>query len=129
VGTAAQSDCARRRGKRYIRSRERRSKKRLTGRREFLIDLSFALGIPEEELAARLTNRSFVRYQHYAAKWMLPARRLELYLAQVALVAAQASGAAGMSLSDFVFDPQEEATEAEAAEFFGFNPRPKKTSE
>jgi hypothetical protein len=79
-----------------------------------------------------MTNRSFVRYQAYAERHMLPFRRLELYLAQVAMMVVSAAGAQNITLSDFVFDPDEdeqvdgpsEAVEPEEAEaFFNFNPR------
>lgn len=95
--------------------------------------MSFELGIPEEELASRLTNRSFMRYQHHAARWMLPSRRLQLQLAQTALWSALAAGAKDLSLEDFIFDPVDEIEPEQqvevAAEFFGFKPRPKRGAE
>jgi len=66
-----------------------------------------------------------MRYQHYAAKWMLPTRRLQMQMAQIAHVSAQVAGNKAQ-LSDFLFDPVDEEIEPEdAAEFFGFNPRKK----
>ena len=62
--------------------------------------------------------------QRYAAKRMLPQRRMELYLAQIALMVAQGAGARDVKLNDFLFDA-DEPEEIEAAEFFGFNPRQK----
>jgi len=94
--------------------------------------LSLELGIPEEELASRLTNRSFMRYQHYAARFMLPARRLQLQLAQAAMWSARAAGVRDVALADFLFEPTDpdpdqraEADPQVAAEFFGFSPLPK----
>lgn len=89
------------------------------------------MGIPEEELAARLTNRSFLRYMHYASRWMLPARRLQMQLAQAAYWSSKASGVSGLNVEDFLFDPQPQQVEAEAdpeeaKAYFQFNPRPKK---
>lgn len=88
------------------------------------------MGIPEEELAARLTNRSFMRYMHYASRWTLPARRLQMQLAQAAYWSSRAAGVTGLTLEDFLFDPppqdeQKEADPDEAKAFFKFNPRPK----
>jgi hypothetical protein len=96
--------------------------------------LSFELGIPEEELASRLTNRSFVRYQHHAGRWMLPSRRLQLQIAQAAYWSARAAGAQNIELDDFIFDPPDAGSEGqeageEAATFFEFKPRPKKVAE
>lgn len=76
----------------------------------------------------------FKQWQHYAARRMLPQRRLELYLAQIALWSAKAAGVANPSLTDFLFDPPDGADEVDAegevspevaASFFGFTPRPK----
>lgn len=77
----------------------------------------------------------FQQWQHYAARKMLPSRRLELYLAQIASVLAQVNGAKNAQLTDFLFDPPEPeaivgpADPAAAEKFFGFAPRPKKRSE
>lgn len=95
--------------------------------------MSFELGIPEEELASRLSNRSFVRYQHHAARWMLPSRRQQLQIAQAAFWSARAAGAQGADLQDFIFDPPDDVEPDKqvevAAEFFGFKPRPKRDTE
>jgi len=67
---------------------------------------------------------------HYAAKWMLPGRRLELLMAQAAMWSSRAAGVATLQLSDFLFEPDpvdeavvEPADPAVAAEFFNFKPR------
>ncbi len=78
----------------------------------------------------------FQQWQHYAARKMLPSRRLELYLAQIACVLAQVNGSKNAQLTDFLFDPPEvvevvagPADPVAAQKFFGFAPRPKKRSE
>lgn len=69
-------------------------------------------------------------WQRYAARRMLPQRRIELYLAQIAmLIATTMGGATGKALTDFMFDPPpdeppEPADDFEAAaQFFKFRPR------
>ncbi len=120
MGQAAQGAGGRGRGR----------KKRLTARREFLLDLSFELGIPEEELSDRLTEQSFRLYQEYAERKLLPTRRLQLQLARIAHVSAQVGGAnQSLNLSDFLFDPEPWVAEddLEAAKVaFDFKPRNKK---
>lgn len=93
------------------------------------MELSFELGIPEEELARRLTERSFVLYQAYAAKWRLPNRRVELMLARVChTFAAIMGGGKDLDIEDFLFDPVDDtpsspqASREAAREFFGFSP-------
>lgn len=64
---------------------------------------------------------------------MLPSRRLQMQLAQIALEIAKLRGVQNVSLEDFMFDPEDlgddedagdnEPTAEEAAEFFGFKPR------
>lgn len=87
--------------------------------------------MPVGALARSMPEREFVAWQQYAASRMLPARRVEMYLAQIALLIASANGASGKSLADFMFDPPPaEPDEAgddfeAAAEFFSFRPRAK----
>lgn len=72
-----------------------------------------------------------MRYEHFAAKWMLPTRRLQMQIASVAQTIMQANGAT-VGLSEFLFDPvgtvADEASPEEAAQFFAFNPRRKDVS-
>jgi hypothetical protein len=85
-----------------------------------------------EALARTMSEAEFADWQTYAARRMLPWRRMELLLAQVALTVARSVGAKDLSMADFLFDPQppapppgavvEEASAQEAAEFFDFNP-------
>ena len=93
------------------------------------MDLALALGQPgHHALARRMTEAEFVEWQEYACKRMLPQRRIELYLAQIAYHVDRLNGARNRSISDYLFDPANVATDAEpTAEdeiaFFGFNPR------
>lgn len=85
------------------------------------------MGIPRHELAKRLPEREFVLYQQYAAKRVLPTRRLELYLAQLCSVIAKVHGNADAEIRDFLLDPIDgdgEETE-DVAGAFEFNPRNK----
>ena len=86
--------------------------------------------MPAGALARAMPEREFRDWQRYAARRMLPQRRVEMYLAQIAmLIAKTAGGAAGKGLDDFLLDPppDEDAGPADdlaaAAEFFGFRPR------
>jgi hypothetical protein len=75
-----------------------------------------------------MTEGEFADWQTYAAHRMLPFRRLQMQLAQVALVIAQVNGAKDLRLKDFLFDPEpelgaaEEMTADEEADFFDFRP-------
>jgi len=92
-----------------------------------LIDLAFDLGIPAHELALRLPESEFVMYQAYAAKRMLPTRRMEMHLAQLTRVLANVHGN-DMTTADYLFDARDleaPATAEEAQAFFGFAPRKK----
>jgi hypothetical protein len=63
----------------------------------------------------------FVRYQAFADRRLLPARRVELMLARVCLLLdAGLCGAKEATLSDYLFDPPDED---DAAALFGFAPR------
>lgn len=77
------------------------------------------------QLAAAIPERDFLLLQHYAAKRMLPMRRLELHLAQLSLLVATAHGAKDKTLSDFLFDPVDDTPVDDldaAVDFFGFSP-------
>lgn len=88
-----------------------------------------------EDLAAQMTEREFASWQRYAARKMLPQRRLELYLARIAMLIAQTMvGHADAELADYLFDPRDAPGAAadaepdddelvqEARDFFGFAP-------
>lgn len=82
-----------------------------------------------EPLARTMTEREFCDWQRYAARRMLPWRRIELQLAQLSqIVAASMGGVKNAKLSDYLFDPEDEtglATAEEEAAFFDFRPRKK----
>lgn len=76
-----------------------------------------------------LTEREFRQWDQYAARRMLPTRRLEMYLAQIAFLIARTMGnASEMTMSDFLFDPPGEPLEDDEAvkQAFGFSPRNRK---
>jgi len=81
-------------------------------------ELSFELGIPAHELAARLPERHFRRYQAHAARWMLPTRRLQFQLAKIAMLLDRQAGhpeGTEFRLGDYLFDPpDDEPDDAEA---------------
>jgi hypothetical protein len=94
------------------------------------MDLALEFSMPLASLRKALTERELHAWQAYAMRYQLPTRRLELYLAQIALCVARMAGAQDVMLQDFLFDPPAEvapATQLEAAkEAFAFNPRKKR---
>jgi hypothetical protein len=92
-----------------------------------MLDLALEMGVSPQELARDMPEWQFAQWQHYAARKMLPNRRLELYLAQLAMWTAKAAGVKNVQLTDFLFDHVEKPDEpADAAAFFQFRPRKKK---
>jgi hypothetical protein len=101
-----------------------------------MMELALALGQSQELLASTMTEREFRAWGRYAERWGLPARRIEMYLAQIAWVVARTMGGAQeVALRDFLFEPQEPPTEEEeevedsaeeARRDFQFNPRMRK---
>ena len=95
------------------------------------MDLALELGQPAELLARTMTEREFQRWQKYARSRLLPTRRLEYYMAQIAqLIAITMGGAKDVGLQDYLIElRQEEVAEVvdlEAArKAFGYNPRRK----
>ena len=86
--------------------------------------------MPAGALARAMPEREFNDWQRYAARRMLPQRRIEMYLAQIAMLIAKTNGgAAGKGLDDFMLDPPPDEPDepdddlAAAVEFFGFRPR------
>lgn len=93
------------------------------------MDLALHLGSPAGVLARTMTEAEFGDWQSYASTRMLPWRRVEMYLAQIALLIARTMGGhEGNDIRAFMFDaadePQESAEDQAAAarEFFGFSP-------
>lgn len=94
-----------------------------------LVDLSFELGQPLSVLRDMSADDLAV-YRRYIAHKGLPSRRVELLLAQSAMMIAQTMGGAkNVKLSDFLFDPvpdapeqEQELTVEEIRAMHGFNP-------
>jgi hypothetical protein len=96
------------------------------------MDLALELGSTEERLARLMSEREFRRWQKYAAKRLLPTRRLEFYLAQIAqLIAITMGGVKDAKLSDYLIEPAPVAVHEDAEvvdiaalrKAFGFKPR------
>lgn len=96
------------------------------------MDLALNLSWPSVAVGARgMSEREFVRWQHYASKRMLPWRRMECYLAQIAQKIAQTMGGATQAtIDDYLFQTPEEPpndddddTLQAAIEAFDFKPR------
>ncbi len=95
------------------------------------MDLALNLGKTVAEIERDMTGVEFLLWQKYANRTALPLRRIELYLAQVALKISQIMGGnTDATIADYMFDPDDgdegegddDSPEA-AAEFFGFAPR------
>ncbi len=83
--------------------------------------------MPATALARVMTEREFRGWQQYAARRMLPTRRLEFYLAQIALLIAKTMGnQPETTLADFLFDPDASPEDDDMEEAFGFSPRNRK---
>lgn len=90
------------------------------------MELSLALGRP----IGTMPERDFARWRRYAARRGLPTRRLELYLAQIAMLIAQTMGGSTQGLQEFLFDgkPEPEEIDVKAVqEAFGYKPSKKVT--
>lgn len=77
-----------------------------------------------------MLERDLRQLVDFAQRRMLPHRRVELLLAQIAmLIATSMGGAKDVTLRDFLFEPEEEMEEEDAdplesaKQFFGFRPR------
>lgn len=94
------------------------------------MDLAIEFGNPH--LGQVLRESEFQQWARYAKTYGLPTRRLEIYLANVALLIAKTMGGDRQStLRDFLFDPPEvdPVKQLQAAkEAFGFNPRKKRSA-
>jgi hypothetical protein len=70
------------------------------------MDLALHLGMTEAGLRRAMSERELQRWGQYVQRRMLPWRRMELLLAQIALVVAKTMGGAkDAALDDFLFDP------------------------
>jgi hypothetical protein len=77
-----------------------------------------------------MTEHELRQWREYAARFLLPTRRIQMQLAQIALlIAVCMGGAKDAKLQDFLFDPPPKPTKkqkqqlADAIEFFKFAPR------
>lgn len=59
-------------------------------------------------------------YQRYTARRGFPGRRMELLLAQVALVLARVNGNQSADISDFLMDPEDDDQDPERRDLRGF---------
>lgn len=98
------------------------------------MDLALEMGMTAAGLSRVMTERELADWTAYRAQWMLPTRRLQMQLAQVALMVAASGGAKNAKLQDFLFDPPNEdepddddddieAADQRARVMLGFNPR------
>ena len=97
----------------------------MTGRQEFLIDLSFEFGKLPNELAAEMPEADLHMMHLYSQRRLLPQRRLEIMLARLCMyMDAYMGGAKNVKVSDYLLDyvEEEEMSGEEVAEYFGFNP-------
>ena len=100
-----------------------------------MIDLAFELSLPLAQIG-RMPMRDLRALQTYATRRLLPSRRIEFYLAQLALLIARTmGGATKATLADFMLQmPREELpphVDEEAhieamIEAFQFKPRNRK---
>lgn len=69
------------------------------------MDLALELGMTVRELSQRMTEREFVRWQHYAARKMLPTQRAQMQAALIGLTVARCMGGnESLTLRDFLFE-------------------------
>lgn len=106
---------------------------KLTERQAFLHDLALALGMTVADVESRMTAREFDLWQRYAIRRMLPWRRMELLLAQIARMVGITMGGVSNEtpLTEFLFEgvDDEDDEDMTAEEFFGFAPRKKPAAE
>lgn len=88
------------------------------------MELALHLGKTLEELE-QMSAPEYGLWLRHASQRMLPWRRMELYLAQIArLIAVTMGGAKDAKLIDFMFEPEEEiSTVEDATVVFEFAPR------
>ena len=86
--------------------------------------MALALGQPVATLARVMGEAEFQEWQLYAATRMLPWRRMEMHLAQIAMWVATSTGSVtNVAIKDFLFDRDDAAATAEdEIEFFDFKP-------
>jgi hypothetical protein len=96
------------------------------------MDLSLHLGGPVDALTRSMPEAELQRWSVYAGRHLLPFRRLEILLAQLAMIVARTMGGAkDAKVADFMLKEPEDlpgnVTRIETArQAFGFAPRRKK---
>ena len=75
--------------------------------------------MPLHELRG-MTLEDLQLYRRYTARRSFPGRRVELLLAQVALVLARVNGNQGADISDFLMDPDEDPADPAQRDLRGF---------
>lgn len=98
--------------------------------------LALEFGMPVGMMTKVMTEPEFAQWSRFARRRMLPLQRLEIYLAQIAMMIARTmGGATDAKLSDFMIqtltdqEVQEEEDLEALKEAFGFNPRPRRVAE
>ncbi len=86
------------------------------------MDMALHLGMTAAGVSSSMTEGELRRWSEYASRRMLPMRRIEMYLAQIAyVVQTSLGGGKDVKLSDYLFDSDDdgEGDEDDAASFFG----------
>lgn len=86
-------------------------------------DLACELGMTAGALAREMTEVELSAWERYAARRMLPGRRIEMYLAQIAQMIVAVNGGKTARLADFMFGESTDESTAIDAESVGFKPR------
>jgi hypothetical protein len=100
------------------------------------MDMALELGLPVATLSRTMHEHELRAWQVYAARRLLPSRRMEFYFAQIALLIAKTMGGArNATLADFMLqlpkaplpdDFDEDAHVEQMIANFQFKPRNKK---
>lgn len=81
------------------------------------MDLALQLGMTTGTLARTMTERELGEWAAYRARRMLPQRRIELMLANIALlIDVRMGGVKNAKLNDYLFEPALDAAVDEAAD-------------
>lgn len=94
------------------------------------MQLALALGMSADRLEREMTHRELRQWVTFARNNVMPFRRLEIYMQQIALTVAQAVGGnADLTVDDFRIDfgpEHEQDPDLDASKAaFGFSPRKK----
>lgn len=99
------------------------------------MELALELGMTLDEIG-QMSEDEFIRWQRFRAKHLFPARRMELYLAQISFLIASSGGARNKTIEDYMLksaeaedeveDDTEEPDLEELKNVFQFNPRNRK---